>query len=220
MCKLPCCEIMNLIYLWVCGASHTVMLAACGHSSATICAFMKYINQLVASMITDESCQIGGEGITVEIDESKISKRKYERGHHVEGAWIVGGVERSPDRKLFVVRVPDRTQAALSTIIAKYVRPGSTILTDGWRSYAYLSQEVQYTHMSVNHSLNFKDPSTGTHTNTIEGTWAGIRSRIPKRNRSGDNIDDHLLAFIWRRQNEGRLWDAMLQAIRDTDFQS
>ena len=36
---------------------------------------------------------IGGEGIIVEIDESKFGKRKYNRGHRVEGVWVVGGVE-------------------------------------------------------------------------------------------------------------------------------
>ena len=42
----------------------------------------------------DNSKQIGGCGKHVEIDESKFGKRKHWRGHHVEGAWVFGGVER------------------------------------------------------------------------------------------------------------------------------
>ena len=29
------------------------------------------------------------------VDESKIAKRKYNKGHKVEGAWVIGGFERS-----------------------------------------------------------------------------------------------------------------------------
>jgi hypothetical protein len=37
--------------------------------------------------------KIGGPCKTVEIDESKIGRRKYNRGHPVEGQWVFGGVE-------------------------------------------------------------------------------------------------------------------------------
>ena len=32
---------------------------------------------------------LGGEGEEVEIDESKFGKRKYHRGHRVEGQWAL-----------------------------------------------------------------------------------------------------------------------------------
>ena len=39
-------------------------------------------------VLMEESCKLGGPGKTVQIDESKIGKRKYHRGHHVEGQWV------------------------------------------------------------------------------------------------------------------------------------
>ena len=39
----------------------------------------------------DDAVMIGGEGEIVEIDESKLGKRKNNAGHAVEGVWVVGG---------------------------------------------------------------------------------------------------------------------------------
>jgi hypothetical protein len=33
----------------------------------------------------------------VEIDESKLGKRKYHRGHRVEVVWVLRMVERTPE---------------------------------------------------------------------------------------------------------------------------
>ncbi|KZR97001.1 Uncharacterized protein APZ42_008350, partial [Daphnia magna] len=46
--------------------------------------------------------KIGCFGITVEIDESKFGKRKYNRGKRVEGVWVVGGVERISGKCFFL----------------------------------------------------------------------------------------------------------------------
>jgi hypothetical protein len=223
MCKLPCCEVMNLAYLWLCGASYTLLLNATHHSPNTITSFLKYFNLLVGQSLEEHTCLIGGlddagNPIEVELDESKIAKRKYHRGHHVEGAWILGGVERTIQRRLFVVRVPDRSSTTISQVISQFVKPGSRILTDCWKGYNYLNSDATYLHDTVNHSLFFKDPLTNIHTNTIEGTWGAIKAKIPKRNRSGENIDDQLLTFIWRRQNSAHLWNAFLDALRETSY--
>ena len=37
--------------------------------------------------------KIGGPGKQVQIDESKFGKRKYHRGHRVEGQWVFGRIE-------------------------------------------------------------------------------------------------------------------------------
>ena len=52
--------------------------------------------------------KIGGVVKTVEIDERKFGKRKYNTGHQVKGQWVFGGVERG-NGKTFLVAVQDRT---------------------------------------------------------------------------------------------------------------
>ena len=44
--------------------------------------------------VMDKSQPIGGNGVKIEIDESKFSKCKYHRGHRVEGQWVFGGWEK------------------------------------------------------------------------------------------------------------------------------
>jgi hypothetical protein len=39
--------------------------------------------------------KIGGNGMIVEIDESKFGKRKYNRNHRVEGVWILEMIEKT-----------------------------------------------------------------------------------------------------------------------------
>jgi hypothetical protein len=215
---LPLHKVMHLAFLWLCKSSSSFATAYTGHSSATICSYFKYFCELVADSLDEINFCIGGQGVEVELDESKFGKRKYNRGHAVEGVWILGGVEWTPKRKVFLVSVPDKSQNTLENIITCHVYPGSIILTDLWRGYSGLAEHFDYTHRTVNHSVNFVDPATLTHTNSIEGTWAGIKLGIPRRNRVAGEIDVHLFEFIWRRLHENDLWAGFLSALRDVAF--
>ncbi|KII70970.1 putative transposase-like protein [Thelohanellus kitauei] len=93
-----------------------------------------------------------------------MGKNKQDRGHSVNRAWVHGDVERTEERRLFLIEVPDRTEATLLGIIRTHVLPGSIIMTDCFRSYHNLNEF--YTHFTVNHSNTFKDPETGAHTNS------------------------------------------------------
>ena len=93
----------------------------------------------------------------MELDETKVGKRKYNRGHRVEDAWVLGGVERTPERKVFAVIVPNRSAETLIRLIDQYVLPGSILLTDCWKGYNQLSSINEYTHFTVNHSQNLKN---------------------------------------------------------------
>ena len=37
-----------------------------------------------------------------------------------------------------------------------------------------------FAHSTVNHEKNFKDPVTGTHSNTIEGRWFCVKRTLPR----------------------------------------
>ena len=61
----------------------------------------------------------------MQIDESKFRKLKCHRGHHVEGQWVLGGIENE-SRKCFLIHVAvdKRDEQTLLPIIQKWIKPG------------------------------------------------------------------------------------------------
>jgi transposase-like protein len=215
---LKCSQILLLGYLWLLRLTHLQVMTMTGYSSNTITAFFGHFRCLVGATLSVEDQIIGGTGIIVEIDETKLGKRKYHRGHRVDGAWVLVGVERTPDRRVFLVHVSDRSSGTLLDAIAKHVAPGSIIHTDMWKGYSSINASLGLEHYTVNHSKCFKDATTGVHTNTVEGTNNGLKYYIHARNRTADRMEEHLLEFVWRRRNALALWEAFIIALRDIHY--
>ena len=76
-------------------------------------------------MMLEHREPISGNGIEVEIDESKFGKRKYYRGHRVEGQSIFGGREKYKKKKVFMLPVHDRKQKTLIPLIQKWIHPAT-----------------------------------------------------------------------------------------------
>lgn len=217
--KLSANQILLLAKLWLDKASVDTAMSFTGHSSHTVSIFWKHFRQLVASSLDIEDTVIGGPGIVVQVDETKLGRRKYHRGHRVEGVWVVVGVELTDLRKVFIVPVEKRDASSLREIITTHVVPGSIIQSDCWRGYDWLNTNIDFVHQTVNHSIGFIDVDTGVHTNVVEGTNSGIKRRISIRNRVKNGIEGHLDEFIWRRKNEARdLWDCFLECLRDVHY--
>jgi len=216
-CRIPFSKVMLLAYLWLCGADWTTTFNMTGHSEHTVTAFFRHFRQLIMSTLDDDDCVIGGPGVGVEIDETKLGKRKYHRGHRVEGVWVLVGVERTPQRRVFLFQVPDRSEATLLPIIAAHVLPGSIILTDRWRGYMNVQERLGLEHRTVNHSVEFLNSVDGTCTNTVEG-YNGLKLKIAPRNRTEDGISEHLGEFIWRRKNSMDLWESFVRALVEINY--
>ena len=65
---------MHLAYLWLTKAGIDTATKHAGVSRETTCEYYKYFRQLVTEGITLEDTVIGGEGVEVELDESKLGK--------------------------------------------------------------------------------------------------------------------------------------------------
>jgi transposase-like protein len=215
--KLSCNEVMLIGYLWLGGSCRDEIMRYTGHSPNTVTAYLKYYRELVSSSLNNEDTMIGGEGVVVELDESKFGKRKYNRGHRVEGVWVLGGVERTVERQIFVEIVADRSAQTLLEVIARHVKPGSIIHTDLWKGYSEIESVLGNEHRTVNHSIQYV-ASDDTHTNTIEGTWNGLKMKIAVRNRNKNDMNDCLLEFIWRRKHREDLWEGLISALQNVSF--
>ncbi|CEF63951.1 Transposase, ISXO2-like domain-containing protein [Strongyloides ratti] len=140
------------------------------------------------------------------------------KGHSVDGVWVVGGVEKTEERRVFAVPVEKRDSETLLDVIKKHVKPGSIIHTDLWRGYEGIEEKLGFKHCTVNYSVSFKDPETGIHTNTIEGTWNGYKLLILSRGRTEKGMEERLWEFAWRRANKNNLWAGFLNALREVVY--
>lgn len=153
--KLPVNQILELVNLWLKGIDPTAIHHSTGHAWATVTHFCADLRTMVGGMLEDCDTVIGGPGIVVEIDETKMGKRKYHRGHRVEGVWVFGGVERTPERKFFAMTVSDRTAETLVPLIQRHIHPGSIVHSDCWAAYNGLESQGLVPR-TVNHSRFYK----------------------------------------------------------------
>ena len=118
-----------------------------------------YCREICLLSYVDNPEQLGGEGKTVEIDmfmlriiliklfldESKFGRRKFWRGHRVDGYWVFGGVERESGR-VFMEVVEKRDADTLIPLLEKWVKKGSTVVSDCWKAYSNMQG---YRHLTV-----------------------------------------------------------------------
>jgi hypothetical protein len=86
----------------------------------------------------------------------------------------------------------------ISDMFATYVRErGDNQYT--LANNRFLSR-MEYSHDWVNHSMNFVDPETGAHTNTIEGVWEIRIKRFIKsiRGMTNKHLESYLDEYMWR----------------------
>ena len=97
----------------------------------------------------------------------------------------------------------------------KYIFPGSIIHSDQWPAYSTISQLPEnYTHLTVNHSTNFVNPITGSHTQNIERMWRELK-RVRRRYEgiSRSDVDEHIAEYLWREREKVNRENCFAMAI-------
>lgn len=128
----------------------------------------------------------------------------------------MGGICRE-SQECFLYAVPDRTETTLINCIKASIKPGTTIITDCWRSYCNIEKipDMNYKHMTVNHSKNFVDPISGACTNLVEGMWNICKMKNKKMwglHRS--MVDSYMCEFMFRRRNQNSsIFDCIMKEI-------
>jgi len=102
-------------------------------------------------------------------------------GRRIEGPWLFGLCWKNGDlleRRFFIVERRDKN--ILIPIIQREVLPGTTIVSDEWKSYSSLN-DIGYNHLSVNHSENFVNPVNRANVQTIECLWSILKFKILRK---------------------------------------
>ncbi len=86
---------------------------------------------------------------------------------------VVGALTKD---RAYAVVVPNASGRTLKTIIYGLIKPGSTVVTDGLKSYHGISPE--YVHQVVEHNKGSYKNKEGFHTNGIEGFWSQLKRGI------------------------------------------
>ena len=158
-----------------------------------------------------EDIQIGGEGVTVEIDETHWTSAKYGRGRNLkkQHTWIFGGRERGSDNRFCVCLGPGgrRDRETLEPLIVRHIRPGSVIISDCWRAYNHIATlcdddgtPMRYTHQTVNHRVGFTNPTNRLiHTQTVERLWGELKDKVKGRGNSR-TITQSIFKYMFLRR--------------------
>ena len=93
--------------------------------------------------------------------------------------------------------VESGSKETLLGVIKSWILPGTAIVSDCWRSYECLSEEG-FIHLTVQHNLTFRDPETGAHTISIEGTWAAVKRGLPGTRLCMNQFDSYEFLRIIR----------------------
>ena len=142
--------------------------------------------------------------MVVEFNETFFVKRKYEKGRNLSSVWLFGGIERVTKKKFIVPLIGkqrDRSAATLFPIIRKYILPGSTIVSDGWKAYELLGNEG-FTHWVVNHSKHFVYPSDArVHTQNIERLWRDLKEWTKRPGMRSEYFEQYFSRYLFLKEN-------------------
>lgn len=213
--KLPMNLILYLLYCWSNKFSGIQTSKEVDVNPSTVTFYFKqFRSACLEYLINKPQAKIGGIGTIVEIDETIMSRRKYHRGRVLQEVWIFGGICRET-KQVFSIVVKDRKKETLWEEIKKHIAVGTTIISDSWGSYVIIENKGKkmFKHLSVNHSVNFVDPTTKAHTQNVERLWRELK-KINKRYEGIPRVEisSHLAEFMWRL-NEVRDQDPFIKAI-------
>ena len=160
--------------------------------------------------------RIGGIGFIVEIDETLLHKRKYNRGRFREPQWLVGGICLQT-KEFFVVLIDDRKTATMKAVLSKYLLLGTIILTDEQRAYDKACSDLEFTHRTINHSLNYVDPvHSWIHTQAIEALWSSYKRWLRKNSYDHvhrEFVEEYLAEWMYMKRNPS--WEEFIEDIKD-----
>ena len=168
--------------------------------------------------------KLGGFGKVVEMDESYFpGKPKYNRGRRLGTTWkdyekwAFALVQR--DSLDCVVEQVDsnRSRKTLLPIINANCETGTIFNSDSWKAYNQLAEHLNLedvVYFPVNHTNNYVDPTTGAHTQTVEGLWRHLKDFLPSFGLRPSALRSYIGHFMWHRYCKQRKLDVFKHFLK------
>ncbi|KAM0679222.1 hypothetical protein BDAP_000089 [Binucleata daphniae] len=98
-------------------ASTSLICYICKVSNPSVVLIIKKLRKFIVPKYYETADTIGGADIIVQVDESKFGKRKYNKGHKVDGVWVLGMVEKTEQRRIRLIAVENRNSNTLTSLL-------------------------------------------------------------------------------------------------------
>ena len=133
------------------------------------------IRKYMASLDSDDP--LGGEGETVQIDETLVGGKApgMGMGYKLNKTIVVGMMEKGGE--LITRVVPNASRATVWPLISEQVLPGTTIHTDEFSMYRGLALRG-FRHMTCHHGRDEWVSPYGATVNGVEGFWNMLKRGI------------------------------------------
>lgn len=113
--------------------------------------------------------------------------------------------------------VNSRSAATLLPLIQAHVAPGTIIHSDQWSAYSGVATLPNVSaHDTVNHSIEFVNPTNGVHTQNIESYWSRSKTKLKRmRGCHATELPSYLDEFMWRERYGTKAGEAFRNIMAD-----
>lgn len=151
--NIPAVKVFRLMHAWVIRTPVSRAYKECGVTKETAVDFYSSFREVAAVIVSNMQTQIGGPGMTVEVDETFGRRRKYNRGRLTSShSLVILGIYCRETKEGLYWQVPGKSRKILWSYMLKYVAPGSCIMTDCAPQYRGCEELGLSFHKVVNHS--------------------------------------------------------------------
>lgn len=192
----PVLKIFRLIHAWAIHTPVTTAYEECEISRKTAIEFYSFCREVAAVVVSHMQTQIGGPGLTVEVDETFARRRKRNRGQLTSQTLVILGIYCRETKEGLYWQVPEKSRRVLWSYMLKYIAAGSTIMTDCAPQYRGCEKLGFSFHKTVKHSkagsrrcVDTKD--TNIHIRNIETRNKHLKNSIKRL-----STDKDLLLYI------------------------
>lgn len=173
-------------------------------SNSTIVDYYSYCREICEVVASHSDVQLGGEDKTVEMDETFLTNRKYNRGRITEQMTIVVfGMYCKEDKTGLFFRVNSKKKEDLWPYIKRYVKSDtSRICTDGGKQYHNVAAmfSSKTVHLKTNHSVGqFVEKGNAVNTINHQENENKLLKKTILCRRSPKLLHQYMAVYFYRK---------------------